>query len=137
MPPPLRPRAKKRLLVAAGLYAALWGATYLAGPRLLERQLLAEARRDWERYRGDPKAPRYGSMAHRNGPSVSVTLLACPAPFIIKAECGRVIGPLNGYGTVAYYFLTPWQAYALVEKADWVASNRETRPPRRHTLAAR
>lgn len=117
----MTPRAKKRLLVAAGVYLALWGATWVAGPRRLERQLQAEAQRDWERYRGDPKAPRYGSMAHPDGPGVTVTLLACPAPFIFKAECGRVIGPLNGYGTFGYYFLTPWRVYMLVEKADWVA----------------
>lgn len=117
----MKPRAKKLLVAAAVVYLALWAATRATGVWRLERQLQAEAQRAWERYRGDPQAPKYGSLAHPGGPSVQVEWISCPAPFIFKAGYGRVIGPLNGYGAEGLFFLTPWHVYTLYEVDRWVS----------------
>jgi hypothetical protein len=111
----------KILLIAAGVYLAFWGATRLSATWILERQLLSEARVDWERHRGDPRRKEAGSMAFESGPQIEVELLSCPAPLVFKAKCGRIIGPLNGYGTVGRYFLTPWRAYLISEVHTWVS----------------
>lgn len=60
-------------------------------------------------------------MALDNGPIVDVNLLLCPAPFVIKAECGRTIGGLNGYGTIGWYFFAPWHVYAISLSQTWIS----------------
>lgn len=122
----MRPVIKKLALVGA-VYGALWAATWIFAPVALKRQLDAEAQSDWQRYHAEQekKAERYpGSrekMAFSNGPHVKVDLLVCPAPFVIMAKCSRMIGGLNGYGTIGWYVFTPWRVYGLWVEQTWVS----------------
>jgi hypothetical protein len=117
----------KKALIAVTVYLALWAATWLSAPRLLKRQLLKEVTADWQRYRADQekKEEHYPHsnepMAFAKGPQVDVELLSCPAPFLIEAKCGRIVGGLNGYGTVGRYLVTPWRVYILSEVHTWVS----------------
>lgn len=121
----------KRFTKVAGIsgacYFALWLATALTARPALERQLRDEVMAQWKaslpaqaaasiRYPGQTE-----SMAFKEGPSARVNLLSCLAPLVFRAECSRMIGGLNGYGTVGVYLLTPWRVYLLSETQTWIS----------------
>ena len=122
----MRPIIKK-LAVGAVAYAGLWAVTWFYAPVALKRQLYTEAQVDWQRYHAEQEKSRerypgaHDTMAFSAGPRIDVSLLSCPAPFVIRAECGQAIGGLNGYGTIGWYLLTPWRVYGLSVQHTWVS----------------
>jgi len=117
------------LVISIAAYAVLWGATRYVGPLALRKQMLRDAKVEWERcYREQevrnekyPELKNFDSIAYKAGPSVSVKLRRCFAPFWFEAETGRAIGGLNGVGEVGRYFVTPWKVYILSEVEIWVS----------------
>jgi hypothetical protein len=122
----MRPIAKK-LFVVAGVYFGLWGLTWSYAPKALERQIYDEAVPDWREYRrqrderSKNRPSRPDLPVYEHGPVSRVELLVCPAPFVIKADCGRSIGGLNGNGWVGWYFATPWRIYQVAATHTWVS----------------
>lgn len=124
-------RSLKWLAAFALLYGVLWGATALGGAWWLERQLRAELVVEWQRVRAEamkekelyPGHREYvmQTMAFASGPVVRIKAFSCPAPFVVDAQCGRVIGGLNGYGTIGRYVLTPWRVYVIYESGTWIS----------------
>jgi hypothetical protein len=88
---------------------------------------MREAAADWQRQRADQLKTRErypGSnemMAFSKGPRVDIALLSCPAPFVINAECRRIVGGMNGYGTIGCYLCTPWRVYVISEAHTWLS----------------
>lgn len=125
----MRPITKKALIMA-GVYLGLWALTWSYAPRALQRQIYDEAVPDWREYRrqreerkmagtGAPVRPDLPVYEH--GPVARVELLLCPVPFIIKTDCGRSIGGLNGYGWIGWYLVTPWRIYQVSATYTWVS----------------
>lgn len=123
----MHPIAKK-LIVIAIVYVGLWVGTWLYAPVALQRQIYSEAEPDWRDYRsqreerikgGYPRMPDLPIYEH--GPVATVELLVCPAPFVIKTDCGRSIGGLNGHGWVGWYLFTPWRVYQVTGNSTWVS----------------
>ena len=115
------------LTTAVATCGVLWGATLYFGPLALRRQILHDAKIEWEqcyreqevRNKENPELKNFDSMAFKTGPRVRVQLRRCFAPFYFEAETGRLIGGLNGVGTVGRYFITPWKVYVLSEVGTW------------------
>jgi hypothetical protein len=117
----MRPIAKKAMVVA-GVYLGLWGLTWWYAPSALQRQIYKEAVPDWREYRGQREERRKSASGapvlpdlpiYEHGPVAHVDLLACPAAFVIKVDCARHIGGLNGYMWLGWYFVTPWRIYQI------------------------
>ena len=117
----------RKLTIGIVTYATLWLATWLYTPVALERQLYNEAYAVWQHFHAEQKReirndPHHvNKMAFEKGPVVDVDPLICPAPFLIKIECGRAIGGLNGSGNISWYLLTPWHVYELSYVETWVS----------------
>jgi hypothetical protein len=122
----MRKRSTHVLLVGI-CYIGLCIATNFIGKAVLKQQLLKGSLAQWkdslpaqeaasERSPGQPE-----TMAFKSGPKIRVELSLCFIPLIFGAECSRVIGGLNGYGTVGIYLLTPWRVYVLSETQTWVS----------------
>lgn len=122
----MRPLAKK-VLIGAVAYLSLWGLTWWYAPSALQRQIYDEAVPDWREYRRQgeegikDRPSRPDLPVYEHGPVARVELLVCPAPFIIKTDCGRSIGGLNGYGWIGWYLVTPWRIYQIADSPTWVS----------------
>jgi hypothetical protein len=108
-------------------YAALWALTLHFGPAVLRRQTEQEARAEWEHSRASEVALKQKSpdatlerITFANGPRTDVRLRFSPAPLVIVAESAKGIGPMHGYGTVGWYFVTPWRAYKVHVQFTWM-----------------
>jgi hypothetical protein len=112
--------------VALYAYLALWCLTWLIAPRVLSREMLADARVEHHRFTVEFKA-KGGSgvneMAGPAGPSATVKMIFCPAPFVFKANVSRYIGPLNAAGWEGWYVWPVWKVYMIRrdEQHSWVS----------------
>ena len=116
----------KKTLVGIVVYAGLWALTWWYGPGALRHQIYAEALPEWQQQHR-PRMPQsktglpstHDLPAYAHGPVASAELLACPAPFVIKVDCGRGIDGSNGYGWIGWYIVTPWHLYEINERGTW------------------
>jgi hypothetical protein len=127
---------KKRKIIASALacYAALWVASWFLGPKVLSRQLMADAAPRWREWNSKrlkkvmvdgrevavPSLPVYDS-----GPIVRVENVLSPLPFVFRADCTKAIHGLDGVQWVGWYFVTPWHAYEVASEVTLVASSSE------------
>ena len=120
----MRPFTKK-LVIAAIVYVGLWAGTWLYAPVALQHQIYKEAIPAWSESRRQREVVRKDIPQMRElpvyerGPVARVELLLCPAPFVIKTDCGRSIGGLNGHGWIGWYLFTPWRVYELPGTSTW------------------
>ena len=133
-------RLLKIVLFAGLAYLGFWALTWWAAPHAIRRELMREATKTWEasRARGLASAREFHAKwpkefpaemvdriaegaAFESGPSVDVRLISCPFPFWVRAECGRRIGGLNGYGSYDEYIVVGWRAFAVSSYQTWVS----------------
>ena len=127
-------RSVKVLLVTGIVsYCALWGITAICATPTLESQMLRDAEKEWQYWRrregkdlaemkrAHPEFRLSRVMANDGGPWIKVKLLRCPAPFFFIAETSKVIGGLNGTGSVGLYLYSPWHIYFLFVHGTWVS----------------
>lgn len=117
----------KKLGLGVGIYLLLWAATWRYASEALYRQLYTDALPEWRAHRQkveEWKKERRGYIDRpgwEKGPMVEVELCACPAPFFIKASCGKSVGSLYGGGWESWCLVTPWRIYQLTRKQTWVS----------------
>jgi hypothetical protein len=119
-------RIRKALVLVASAYMILWVATYFLGPLLLKRDMYRQSVRDISDGRkclekeGRTDADTLERYAWSRAPIVTVELLSCPAPFLIKANREQTIGTHNGIGLNGKYIVTPWRIYVIDEDIIWL-----------------
>lgn len=133
-------RIFKVVVGVALAYVSLWAIMWFAAPYAIRRQLMREAKESWSaaRISAERSAQRRAkecpddlppeiakwlaeSGAFSSGPSVDVRLISCPVPFFARAECGRYIGGLNGYGSYDDYVVVFWAAFRIHSHRTWVS----------------
>jgi hypothetical protein len=119
---------KKKTLVVAFCFAALWGATALLGAPAVRAKQIQEMGLD---------SPNTGALdisnlsdeflkqktAKQGGhlwPWFECRAIAC-FPFIVQVKYGSVKGPETGYGGVAYYFCFFGFSCQLRDVSTWTS----------------
>jgi hypothetical protein len=115
-------------------YAGLWAAGWLAGPKLLSRQLMADAVPRWQEWNskrvktvvvGGREIAVSSLPAYDTGPVVSVENVLSPFPLIFRADCTKAIHGLEGRRWIGWYFVTPWHAYKFSDDTTSIAGREE------------